>query len=183
MYKLLLVLCCWCCTPIVTAQSIPLKDGKGNPVLFTEKVSGKARVYFFLSPECPLCQSYSLTIQQLYAEFSKQGIEMVGIVPGTDFSTATIAAYHKRYNIPITLYTDEQLVLVKKYKVTITPEVIVLDQNNKVVYQGRIDNWAYELGKKRKVITEHNLKDALTSIVKQKPIIVAKTKAIGCFIE
>ncbi len=183
MYKLLLVLCCWCCTHIVTAQSIPLKDCKGNSVLFTEKVTSKARVYFFLSPECPLCQSYSLTIRELFTEFSKQGIEMVGIVPGTDFSAATIAAYQKRYNVPIPLYTDEQLVLVKKYKVTITPEVIVLDKNNKVVYQGRIDNWAYELGKKRKVITEHNLKDALTSIVKQKPIIVAKTKAIGCFIE
>lgn len=183
MYKLLLVLCCWCCLHSVVAQSISLKDGKGNPVLFTEKVSGNASVYFFLSPECPLCQSYALTIQQLFAEFSKQGIEMIGIIPGTDFSAATIADYQKRYHIPIPLYTDEQLVLVKKYKVTITPEVIVLDKNNKVVYQGRIDNWAYALGKKRKVITEHNLKDALTSIIKHKPIVVAKTKAIGCFIE
>jgi hypothetical protein len=52
-----------------------------------------------------------------------------------------------------------------------------------VIYQGRIDNWAYELGKKRKVITEYNLKDALTSVLLNKPISVSKTKAVGCYIE
>ncbi len=183
MYKLFLVLCCWYSLSIATAQSFQLKDRKGMPVVFSEKVTGKARVYYFLSPECPLCQSYSLTIRQLYAEFSKQGIEMVGIIPGTDFTITTIAEYNKQYNIPMPLYIDEQLKLVQKYKVTITPEVVVLDKAGKVVYQGRIDNWAYELGKKRKVITEHNLKDALTSIVQHKPIVVSKTKAVGCFIE
>jgi hypothetical protein len=51
------------------------------------------------------------------------------------------------------------------------------------LYQGRIDNWAYELAKKRRVITEHNLRDALNSIVHNQPIKITKTKAVGCYIE
>lgn len=173
---------CWACLSS-SAQTISLKNNKGSTFLLSERPDGRARVYYFLSPECPLCQSYSLTIRNIYAEFAKQGIEMVGIIPGTDFTGEDILEYEIKYKIPVRLLRDEQLMLVKKYNVTITPEVVVVNTLGKVIYQGRIDNWAYELGKKRKVITEYNLKDALTSVISNKPISVSKTKAVGCYIE
>ncbi|MES2780843.1 MAG: redoxin domain-containing protein [Bacteroidota bacterium] len=160
-----------------------LKDVKGKSFPLNEKSGGKARVYYFLSPECPLCQSYSLTIRNLYGEFAKQNIEMIGIIPGTDFSTTAITEYKTKYKIPVQLLRDEQLLLVSKYKATITPEVVVINNQGKVMYQGRIDNWAYELGKKRKVITEHNLRDALAAIVNNQPVKIKLTKAVGCYIE
>ncbi|MES2560017.1 MAG: redoxin domain-containing protein [Bacteroidota bacterium] len=165
------------------AQTIPLKDFKDRPFLLNEKPAGKARVYYFLSPECPLCQSYSLTIRKLHEDFAKQNIEMIGIIPGTDFSAAEILAFEMKYKIPIRMYRDEQFALVGKYEATITPEVVVVNKEGAVMYQGRIDNWAYELGKKRKVITEHNLRDALSAIINNQPVKVKQTKAVGCFIE
>jgi peroxiredoxin len=172
---------CW--LSIAIAQNSNLKDVKGNPFLLKELPAGKARVYYFLSPECPLCQSYSLTIRNLFNEFAQQGIEMVGIVSGTDFPAAAIRAFQIKYKLPIRILRDEQLLLVKRYEATITPEVVVVNAQGKVVYQGRIDNWAYELGKKRKVITEHNLRDALLAIINNKPVKVTHTKAVGCYIE
>lgn len=183
MNKLLCWVCCFLFVSNAFGQTYSLKDGKGKAFTLNEKPSGKARVYYFLSPECPLCQSYSLTIRNLHQEFSKQNIEMIGIIPGTDFSAATISEYKIKYNIPIQLLRDEQLLLVSKYKATITPEVIVINPQGKVMYQGRIDNWAYELGKKRKVITEHNLRDALKSILNNQPVKIKMTKAVGCYIE
>lgn len=182
MNKFFLWVCCLVSLS-VCGQTIILKDIKGKLFTLNEKTKGVARVYYFLSPECPLCQSYSLTIRNLYKEFSKQSIEMIGIVPGTDFSTETISEYEVKYKIPIKLLRDEQLLLVKKYHATITPEVVVTDAAGNVRYQGRIDNWAYELGKKRKVITEHNLRDALHSILNHQPVAIPKTKAVGCYIE
>ncbi|HCP93878.1 MAG TPA: alkyl hydroperoxide reductase [Bacteroidetes bacterium] len=173
----------FCACLSASAQTFSFKSNEGSIFLMNESPGGKARVYYFLSPECPLCQSYSLTIRNIYAEFAKQGIEMVGIIPGNDFSNKDILEYEIKYKIPLMLLRDEQLMLVKKYNVTITPEVVLVNTQGKVIYQGRIDNWAYELGKKRKVITEYNLKDALTSVLLNKPISVSKTKAVGCYIE
>lgn len=182
MNKFVLWLCCLLSLG-ACGQSIILKDDKGSSFTLNEKPTGVARVYYFLSPECPLCQSYSLTIRNLHKEFANQSIEMIGIIPGTDFSNEVISEYKITYKLPIRLLRDEQLAVVKKYKATITPEVVVIDATGKLRYQGRIDNWAYEVGKKRKVITEHNLREALTAIINRQKIPIPKTKAVGCYIE
>lgn len=170
-------------TAVIHAQQITLTGTKGEHITDDKLIGAKATVFYFLSPECPLCQSYALTIKQLEAEFKSKGIQMVGIIPGTDYTDLEISTFKHKYGLPFALWKDEQLLLTKKYHATITPEAVVVDAKGKVLYQGRIDNWAYELTKKRKVITEFNLRDALNSIVNNKPVKVVKTKAVGCFIE
>jgi hypothetical protein len=78
---------------------------------------------------------------------------------------------------------DAKAAFAKQLGATITPEVFVLGKSQETLYSGRIDNWAYELGRKRKVITEHNLLDALNAIDKKQKIKITKTKAVGCYIE
>jgi hypothetical protein len=51
-----------------------------------------------------------------------------------------------------------------------------------LVYSGRIDNWAYELGKKRTVITSHDLENVLQNLSAGKEVKPFQTKAVGCFI-
>jgi peroxiredoxin len=178
-------MCIVCCIWLGTAnaQQITLYGTKGERTTDSQLMEGKATVFYFLSPECPLCQSYSLTIKQLFERFSTKGIHMVGIIPGTDYTNLDISTFKHHYGLPIPLWKDEAFKLAKKYNATITPEVVVVDAKGKVLYQGRIDNWAYELAKKRKVITEHNLQDALENIIQNKPVRVPRTKAVGCYIE
>lgn len=156
---------------------------KGKPVKLINMQKNKATVFIFLSPECPLCQSYSLTLNNLNKEYSNKGIKMIGIIPGHDFSAAEVNTYIRKYKISFPVYYDRQLRLTKYFNANITPEAFVIDENEKLRYKGRIDNWAYELGKKRTVTTEHDLKDALSALINKKPIHVTQTKAIGCFIE
>lgn len=140
-------------------------------------------VFIFISPECPLCQSYSLTLKQLYSTYKKQGVAFIGLIPGNDFTAAQVKEYQRAYQIPFPLYFDNQLKYVQHFNATVTPEVFFINQTGKLMYSGRIDNWAYEVSKKRKVITEHNLRDAIISYLDNKPLKITKTKAIGCFIE
>lgn len=183
MFKKALFLFCCLLSMAIHAQQVILKGTKGEQITDDKLIGSKATVFFFLSPECPLCQSYALTIRNLAAEFTSKGIQMVGIVPGTDYTNLEISEFKHKYGLPLVLWKDEKFLFTKKFQATITPEALVLDAKGKVLYQGRIDNWAYELTKKRKVITEHNLADALTSIVNNKPVKVTRTKAVGCFIE
>lgn len=49
-------------------------------------------------------------------------------------------------------------------------------------YAGKIDNGFENIGKKRQVVTEHYLRDALESILLQKEIEIKETQPVGCFI-
>ncbi len=168
----------------VGAQQHPvLFDISGKQVSLDGLSRNHITVVCFVAPDCPLCQSYSLTLRQLNETYKGKNVTMLGIIAGTDYSDMEIINFKKKYNIPFALYKDPDFSVVKHFGASITPEVVVLDAKGKVVYQGRIDNWAYELGKKRKVITEHNLKDALESVLKGETVKVPRTKAVGCFIE
>ncbi len=155
----------------------------GKPFSFAQYSKNKATVYAFVSPECPLCQGYSLTMRNLDKQFSSKGIKFYAIVAGTFYNQQEVLNYKKKYQVPFEILYDKKNSLVKIFNATITPEVFVVNENNKIIYSGRIDNWAYAPGKKRTIVTEHNLENALQAIVMHKPISVSKTKAIGCFIE
>jgi hypothetical protein len=76
---------------------------------------------------------------------------------------------------------DPKLALVKFAGATVTPEAVVVVAG-KVVYRGRIDDRYVDLGRERPAPTRRDLFDALTAILDGKPVPLAKTQAVGCFI-
>jgi hypothetical protein len=51
-----------------------------------------------------------------------------------------------------------------------------------VKYRGRIDNQYAALGKPRRVVTVHDLRDALDALVAGRPVVHPETEAFGCVI-
>ena len=51
-----------------------------------------------------------------------------------------------------------------------------------ILYQGRIDNKFYKLGRRRNVVTEHNLKNAIEQSLNNLDIDQPYVEPIGCFI-
>lgn len=161
--------------------SIETLDGKAFKI--DPKANNKTAVILFLSPECPLCESYSLTIRNLVQTYQKANFNFYVIIPGKSFSKQKISAFRKKYKLEsVAFYLDPNLDLATFIQASITPEVAVFTPNNVKVYQGRIDNWAYELSKKRKVITEHDLANVLENIYQNQSVKPYKTKAVGCYI-
>jgi hypothetical protein len=64
----------------------------------------------------------------------------------------------------------------------VTPEAIVVSPDGETLYKGRIDNLFYALGRRRSVITEHDLQDVLQNVADGKPVSPRTTKALGCYI-
>ena len=142
------------------------------------------QVYVFFSETCPICQSATLNLKAIYAKFQDRGIRFAVVFPNTNVSDEkSIEKFSKKYKLPFEHKIDEQQALTKKFSATITPEVIVVNSlTDEILYRGKIDNGFESIGKKRTVITEHYLNEALLSILENKPVNIKETKPVGCFI-
>lgn len=143
------------------------------------------QVYVFLAETCPICRSTTIEMKSLYSSYHSRGIGFRGVFPAAKMSTAqTRADFAKKYNIPYPLQGDAGQVLTKKYAASITPEIVVVrTRDNAILYRGKVDNSYEAIGRRREVVTEHYLRDALESILRGKRISITRTEPVGCFIE
>lgn len=145
------------------------------------KTVAPVTVFVFLSESCPICQSYTLPLKALYRQYHRQ-VEFVGVFPNESLSAADLEAFRTSYAIPFKLITDSGNVLSQKLHATITPEVFVQNAKQEIIYSGRIDNSFYAVSKRRKLVTTHELEDALSQYTSGHEVTVPKTQAVGCII-
>ncbi len=164
-------------------SAIKLSSTKGNSIDLSSIKKNKVTVFYFLSPTCPLSENYTLQINELNERYRDSSIHFFAVIPGEDYTQKELDIYLDTYLLTIPVLLDSHKDLTKKLGATITPETFLLDNSEKVIYSGKIDNWIVKLGQKRSVVTEFYLQDAIDAILSQKPIPVKKIQAVGCFIE
>ncbi len=138
-------------------------------------------VIISLGPDCPISQKYIHTIKGIYEEYNSQ-VYFIGLVPQV-FDSKAIDKFVNDYKIPFEVKTDIENQLINKYKLSVTPEVLVLNTKDEILYRGAIDNWFYALGKNRRSVTETYLKDTLSQLFNGLEPTVRSTEPIGCIIE
>lgn len=149
-------------TPVFEAESTPM-------------------VFLFLSPDCPLCKSYSLIINQLYKEFGGN-VRFYGVIPGNAESQTEINTFISKYHILFPLYRDPTMYVVKKLRAEVTPQVVVLNAKGIWLYTGLIDDRVVALGQQRNQASRHYLREALDAGVAGKTPATTRTTPIGCLI-
>lgn len=140
-------------------------------------------VFYFLMPGCPMCESYTRTINELENKYSDHGITFCGIFSSYYYSDEEIISFRDDHKITIPFYRDMDFKFTHTLGAEVTPEVFVLDSAAAVLYCGSIDNLAYATGKVRMEATEFFLNNALENIVNGKPVALKSTEAYGCIIE
>ncbi len=140
----------------------------------------KGIVLVFLSPTCPICQKYTLTIKALQAQYPQ--LNWVGIFPKW-VSKADIEAFNTRFTPEIPLLLDKKNRLVHRIGASITPEVFLLNPKGQILYSGAIDNWYVTPGQNRVQPSEFYLKNALEQYFSGYDISLKRTQPVGCIIE
>lgn len=148
--------------------------------LFPNQSSGYS-LFIFLSPECPLCQNYSKSLNQLQEQYGGR-IAFYGIIPGATYPTVEIDSFRQKYKISYRLWVDRSLRLSHYLLASATPEVIFLGPSQQLIYKGAIDNWYKALGKSSTRPTEHYLQDAIEHALKKEPSPIKRTTPVGCLI-
>jgi hypothetical protein len=151
-------------------------------VIFTasaqEAQQKKIRAYIFLGIDCPISQDYVGIINKLKQQFPQ--IDFVGVLPAANNHDKNL--FKKEYQVGFELKPDKKKKMVEKYAITVTPEVVLVDGESRIRYQGAIDNWYFELGRHRPQATEFYLASALEDVLALRDVRVTRTKAIGCIL-
>ena len=151
---------------------------------FTIQSSSRDSVtlFIFLLDDCIICQSYTPKINELHQEFGSD-VEFKGIFPNFSSKPEKIEAFKAKYGLELEVQTDYWKTLVKKFDVSVTPEVVLYNHKSDIVlYKGRIDDEFVALGKRRRVITANDLQNVLQKYSSGLPGPFKNTEAVGCFI-
>ena len=143
--------------------------------------NGKMNILVFLSPECPMCINYTLTLSKMQKEYGQE-LQITGIIPGTAYSDQEILAFADSYSLSFPILTDKKKELSTKLQAEVTPEAYLFDRVGTLVYSGAIDNWLSLLGKKKAKPDKHYLSDAINQTLHGQLVTTPYAKAQGCAI-
>lgn len=140
----------------------------------------KASAVVFILPDCPICNSYIPVLNRIHADFAPRGINVMLIHADPETTSEKARAHAREYNIQCPVAVDLEHTQVEKAGVSTAPEAAVFSPSGELLYRGRIDDQYAGLGKRRTVVTSHDLRDALDAILAGKPVREPRTEAVGC---
>ena len=147
------------------------------------KTTKKSKLFFALDAECPLCQSYSQKIDELFKKYNKE-IDFYAFFPSKIFIEKKVNDFIEKYKLDkLNIIIDTNLIITHFFDAEVTPECFLINNDLEIIYHGAIDDQVQKLGRKRDKANQEYLNDAIYSHINNKPIIIKKTNAIGCFIE
>jgi len=182
-------------TTAMAAPDEQLEIGKPAPTFKLPCVGGKdcaladllkqnkAVVVVFTCNHCPVAAAYQDRLIEIQKEYKDKAVAVVAIssndaasVPDDSFANMKKRAEEKKYNFPYVY--DESQEVARAYKATCTPHVFVVDAKGTLAYRGAVDD-----NQDPKQVKQPYLRNALDSVLADKPVEKRTTKQFGCTIK
>ncbi len=96
------------------APDFTLKDGDGNDWKLSEQRGKTVVLLFYPGDNTPVCTKQMCSVRDNWEDYAKTGAEVVGI--STD-SAASHKGFAEKYDLPLTLLSDEKGEVIEKYSV------------------------------------------------------------------
>jgi hypothetical protein len=151
-------------------------------------------VLVFVARDCPISNGYAPAIQRLCREYASRGVRCTLVYEGRENTPSAIREHLQEYGYSrlrppgyggqtdIDTIADGEGRIARRAGASVTPEAIVVDTRGAIRYRGRIDNRYAALGKPRRHVTSHDLRDALEAVLAGRPVARARSTALGCYI-
>ena len=140
----------------------------------------RAVAFVFLVPDCPISNAYAPELNRLYSDYGPRGVRLFLIQVDPELSIEDAREHARQYRLQPPVVLDKRHVWVRKSAATIPPPAAVLSPVGSLLYLGRVDNRYVGLGKRRKQVTAHDLRDALDAVLAGRSVSQPRTEAIGC---
>lgn len=140
----------------------------------------KAIAIVFLSAPCATSLKIVSRLQQLQADFSEQGLRLIGIsandrvqVPADDLPA--METFVAQQGIEFPYIRDVTQDVARAFHVNCTPEVFLLDSEGRVRYQGALDDSPND----EALVTKRYLRSAVMDLLHNQEIKVTHTAVEG----
>ncbi len=157
-------------------------DGQQHTLSEERGINGL--VVIFTCNHCPYARAYIDRIANITAEYAAKGFGFVAISSNDAVQYPQDAFEHmkpmaKELGLADKYLYDESQQAAKDFGAQRTPEVYLFNKEDKLVYQGAIDdNWQNALQ-----VETHYLKNALNALLEEQDIATKETPAVGCSIK
>lgn len=145
--------------------------------------AGPVGVMLFVASDCPVSNGYAPEIQRICDGARIKGGSCTLVYEDSAIDPAAVRAHRDAYRYrEIPAVIDHDHVIAQRAWATITPQAVVVTQAGVIKYRGRIDDRYIALGQQRRVVTSHDLRDAIDALAGGRDVPHAETEAVGCFI-
>jgi hypothetical protein len=170
------------CGHTAAAAEVRLLDLEGYPVDPLRLAPGtRATVLLFVTTDCPISNRYAPEVIRLFRAFAAKGVGFWLIYPNPAETPREIRDHRVSFGYPMQALRDPGHALANVVHATVTPEAVVI-AGERIVYRGRIDDRYVNLSAQRPEPTRHDLEDALTALLADRPVPHPTTEAVGCVI-
>ena len=159
-----------------------LSDTAGRTHTPAEWSGKRAVVLFFLTTDCPLCNTYAPEMNRIAQAYAARGVAFYGVQGDATIADDDVRQHVKEYAYAFPYLFDRDESLATFTGATSTPEAAVLSPGGELLYLGRVDNRLEDFGKQRTQVTEFDLREALDAVLAGKAVPHTRTKALGCAI-
>lgn len=141
-------------------------------------------VIIFMCNHCPYVKAVMSRLVNLQKDLGVSGVCLVGINPNDDSaypedSFEKMKDFSNEYEMNFPYLRDDSQAVAKAYEAVCTPDIYVYDKSRHLCYRGRIDdNW-----KEENLVTTHDLRNAIESILERREIPSQQIHSIGCSIK
>lgn len=156
-----------------------LSGGEGR---LHQTTGDNGTVVFVRDPTCPVSIQYGPRMADFVARYQKKGINFVFIYLNDLVGLPILQRDRNRLNTSGTFVAKGSFGVAGALSVNSTGDAFVLDNDNRLVYRGAIDN-QFGLGFTRDEATRLYLRSALNALLSGEEIKVPATSAPGCFID
>lgn len=161
-----------------TINSFTLPDA-GGASHSLDSLKGKVgTVLLFVATQCPVSNAYNERMEKLAQDFKAKGINVVGINSNKSESAADVKDHATKNKLTFTILKDEGNKIADALGAMRTPEAYFLDNGNKLLYHGRIDN-----SRDVAQVNVSELRDAIEATLAGKPVPKTTASAFGCSIK
>lgn len=156
--------------------TLPDVDNKERSL---KSLAGKnGTVLLFIAVQCPVSNAYNERMAKLAEDYKAKGIAVIGINSNVAEDAAAVKAHADQNKLSFPILKDPGNKIADKLGASVTPEAYFIDQNNKLLYHGRIDN-----ARNAAQLETSDLRNALDAMLAGKAIEKTEAKAFGCSIK
>ena len=161
-------------------MSVPGLDGTDVRPL-APAAGVEANVLLFVMTDCPISNRYAPEVRRLHDEFAG-AVRFWLVYVDAHRPPDELREHRASFGYPFAALRDVDGALTALAGATVTPEAVVFDAAQRMVYRGRIDDRYVSFGVARRAPRTRDLHDRLRRLAAGEALAFSQTRAVGCYI-